>query len=167
MSGHQRRQRTPRSAARPERSWTFIRQAPTLRPIATVRMIIFVHAEIVTMNEPDWLTHARELQAIAQIGLAYTKDEFDAERYERIRAIASAIMASGSGTEVERVLQLFRQDIGYATPKVDVRGVVFREEHIMLVREISDGRWALPGGWADVNQSAAECVERETAEESG
>ena len=70
------------------------------------------------MHEPDWLTHARELQAIAQIGLAYTKDRFDAERYKRIRAIAAAIMASGSGTEVEQVLQLFCQEIGYATPKV-------------------------------------------------
>ena len=59
------------------------------------------------MNEPNWLIHARELQAIAQIGLAYTKDKFDAERYNRIRAIAAAIMASGSGTEVEQVLQLF------------------------------------------------------------
>ena len=64
-------------------------------------------------------------------------------------------MAPGSGTEVEQVLQLFRQDVGYATSKVDVRGVVFREEHIILVREISDGRWTLPGVWADVNQSAA------------
>jgi len=119
------------------------------------------------MNEPDWLTHARELQAIAQIGLAYTKDRFDAERYKRIRAIAAAIMASGSGTEVEQVLQLFSQEIGYATPKVDVRGVVFRDRCVMLVREISDGRWTLPGGWADVNQSASECVKRETEEESG
>jgi ADP-ribose pyrophosphatase YjhB (NUDIX family) len=130
-------------------------------------VVIFVYAEIATMNEPDWLTHARELQAIAQIGLAYTKDKFDAERYERIRALAAAIMASGSGTEAEQVLELFRQEIGYATPKVDVRGVVFLEGHIMLVREISDGKWTLPGGWADVNQSPAECVEREIAEESG
>lgn len=119
------------------------------------------------MNEPDWLTRARELQAIAQIGLAYTKDNFDVERYERIRTIAAAIMASGSGSEVEQVLHLFRQDIGYATPKIDVRAAVFRGGHILLVREVSDGKWTLPGGWAEVNQSAAECVERETKEESG
>ena len=67
------------------------------------------------MNEPNWLVHARELQAIAQIGLAYTKGKFDAERYNRIRAIAAAIMAWGSGTEFEQVLQLFSQEIGYAT----------------------------------------------------
>jgi ADP-ribose pyrophosphatase YjhB (NUDIX family) len=119
------------------------------------------------MNEPSWLTHVRELQAIAQIGLAYTKDKFDAERYERIRTMASAMMASGSGSDVEQVLELLEQDIGYSTPKVDVRGAAFREGRILLVREISDGKWTLPGGWADVNQSPAECVERELAEESG
>jgi ADP-ribose pyrophosphatase YjhB (NUDIX family) len=133
------------------------------RPTIRVRP----RGDTLTMNEPDWLTRARELQAIAQIGLAYTKDKFDAERYERIRAIAAAIMASGSGSEVEQVLHLFRQDVGYATPKVDVRGAVFHGGHILLVREVSDGKWTLPGGWADVNQSAAECVERETKEESG
>src|SRR5215831_5162916 len=119
------------------------------------------------MNEPGWLTHVRELQAIAQIGLAYTKDKFDGERYQRIRAIASAMMAAGSGTDLEPILELFQQDTGYATPKVDVRGAVFREGRILLVRETSDGKWTLPGGWADVNQSAAECVEREIAEEAG
>src|SRR5262249_59702938 len=119
------------------------------------------------MDEPDWLTHARELQAIAQIGLAYTKDKFDANRYERIRAVAGAIMACGAGIEVGEVLHLFRRETGYATPKVDVRAVVFREGRVMLGIEISDGKWTLPGGWADVNQSAAECVERETAEEAG
>jgi ADP-ribose pyrophosphatase YjhB (NUDIX family) len=119
------------------------------------------------MNEPQWLTIARELQAIAQTGLAYTKDKFDAERFRQIRAIAAGIMAAGSATAVEQVIRLFAKDEGYATPKVDVRGAVFRDGLILLVREISDGRWTLPGGWADVNQSAAECVEREVAEESG
>ena len=71
------------------------------------------------MDEPDWLTRARELQAIAQIGLAYTKDQFDADRYERIRAIAAAIMASGSGIEVGEVLELFRRETGYATTYVN------------------------------------------------
>jgi ADP-ribose pyrophosphatase YjhB (NUDIX family) len=119
------------------------------------------------MNEPGWLTYARELQAIAQIGLAYTKDTYDSERYERIRAIASAIMATGSGADIEYVAELFREEAGYATPKVAVRGAAFRNGCILLVRETSDGRWTLPGGWADVNQSAAECVEREIAEEAG
>jgi len=119
------------------------------------------------MDEPNWLLWARELQAIAQTGLTFSNDRYDIERYQRLRAIAVAMLASGSGARVERISALFEQDLGYPTPKVDVRGAVFRDERILLVREISDGRWTLPGGWADVNQSARECVEREIQEESG
>jgi ADP-ribose pyrophosphatase YjhB (NUDIX family) len=119
------------------------------------------------MHEPDWLARARELQAIAQTGLTYARDKFDIERYERIREIAATMMSEGSGETAAKILDLFRQDVGYATPKVDVRGAAFREGQVLLVRETSDGKWSLPGGWADVNQSPAECVEREVLEESG
>ena len=119
------------------------------------------------MDEPKWLLWARELQAIAQTGLTFSNDRYDLERYQRLRAIAVAMLASGSGAPVERISGLFEQDLGYPTPKVDVRGAVFRDQRILLVQEISDGFWTLPGGWADVNQSASECVEREIQEESG
>ena len=119
------------------------------------------------MDEPKWLLWARELQAIAQTGLTFSNDRYDLERYQRLRAIAVAMLASGSGAPVERISALFEQDLGYPTPKVDVRGAVFRDQRILLVQEISDGFWTLPGGWADVNQSASECVEREIQEESG
>jgi ADP-ribose pyrophosphatase YjhB (NUDIX family) len=119
------------------------------------------------MAEPAWLTIARELQAIGQIGLAYTKEVFDKERYERVLTLAASLMSCGSGVELEPVLDLFRQDTGYATPKVDVRGAAFVEDGILMVRERSDGLWTLPGGWADVNAAPAECVVREIAEESG
>ncbi len=56
---------------------------------------------------------------------------------------------------------------GYATPKVDVRGSVFRDDQILLVKERADGLWTLPGGWADVNESPREAVVREIMEESG
>src|SRR5438445_9036767 len=74
------------------------------------------------MSEPTWLMIARELQAIAQTGLAYTDNGFDRERYERVRELAASLMAEGSGADRERILELFRQDLGYATPKIDVRG---------------------------------------------
>jgi len=119
------------------------------------------------MSEPSWLVVSRELRAIAQIGLTFSKDAFDRQRFERIRELAARLTAVGSGEDDARILDLFRGDTGYATPKVDVRGAVFRDGRILLVREISDGRWTLPGGWADVNQSPAECVVREIAEESG
>jgi ADP-ribose pyrophosphatase YjhB (NUDIX family) len=118
-------------------------------------------------DEPPWLLWARELQALAQTGLAFSKDEYDLERYQRIRALAAEMYARGSDTPIERIRSLFTQESGYATPKVDVRGAVFRDERILLVKEAADGLWTLPGGWADVNQSPREGVEREILEESG
>jgi ADP-ribose pyrophosphatase YjhB (NUDIX family) len=117
--------------------------------------------------EPRWLPIARELRAIAQVGLAFSAAGFDRQRYERIRELAALMLAQGSAADYESVIELLRQEKGYATPKVDVRGAAFVDGRVLLVREISDGKWTLPGGWADVNQSAAECVVREIAEESG
>jgi ADP-ribose pyrophosphatase YjhB (NUDIX family) len=117
--------------------------------------------------EPWWLPTGRELRAIAQIGLTFSKDPFDRQRFERIRELAAGILARGAGDDEAALLDLFRHDAGYATPKIDVRGAAFDQGRVLLVREISDGRWTLPGGWADVNQTAAECVVREIAEESG
>lgn len=119
------------------------------------------------MNEPEWLVIGREMRAIAQIGLTFCKDPFDRQRFERIRELGAALIARGGEEDLERVLGLFQQDSGYATPKVDVRGAAFRDGKVLLVREISDGCWTLPGGWADVNQTPAQCVVREIAEESG
>ena len=119
------------------------------------------------MAEPQWLLWARELQAIAQCGLTYCRDPYDRERYERARAIAAEIMAAGADAPLERVAGLFAEEVGYATPKVDVRGAVIRDGTILLVREASDGLWALPGGWADVTQAPREAVVRELREETG
>jgi len=119
------------------------------------------------MSEPSWLVMGRELRAIAQIGLTFSQDPFDRQRFERIRELAAALIADGSGDDEVKLLDLFRQDTGYATPKVDVRGAAFRDGQVLMVREVSDGGWTLPGGWADVNQTPAECVVREIAEESG
>ena len=118
-------------------------------------------------QEPQWLSIARELRAIAQTGLAFNADGYDHQRYQRLRELAAQLMAQGSATEHESILELLRQEKGYATPKVDVRGAAFQDGRVLMVREISDGKWTLPGGWADVNQTAGECVVREIAEESG
>ena len=121
------------------------------------------------MAEPDWLTWTRELQAIAQTGLAFARDPYDRERYEQLRALASQIMAAHTAAPAERIEALFAGEHGYATPKVDVRGAAFDSHgRMLMVREVADGgRWTLPGGWADVNLSAAENVVKEVREESG
>ena len=119
--------------------------------------------------EPVWLVWARELQAVAQTGLTFATNGYDRERYTAIRSLAAQIMATQSDADFGRVEALFAEQAGYATPKVDVRGAIFDENsRILLVREIADaGRWTMPGGWADVNQSPAESVIREVREEAG
>ena len=121
------------------------------------------------MNSPRWLRWARQLQALAQTGLTYSRDPFDTERYEAVREIAAEIMADGAGLqESSGVVELFRGDSGYATPKVDVRAAVFNDGgRVLLVREREDGCWTLPGGWADVGSSPSVNAIREVQEESG
>jgi ADP-ribose pyrophosphatase YjhB (NUDIX family) len=118
-------------------------------------------------SEPESVGWARELQAIAQTGLHFTESEYDRERYQKILAISIKIFAHDSGESPALIRGLFEKQTGYATPKVDVRGVIFRDHKILLVQERSDGLWTLPGGWADVNDAPSEAVEREIVEESG
>ncbi len=119
------------------------------------------------MHEPQWLTWARELQAHAQNGLAYSRAPYDLERFRSIRRIAVEIMAAYSGADLTSLAGLFDGEAGYATPKVDVRAAVFQDDAILMVREKTDGAWSLPGGWADVGESPGEMAAREVFEESG
>lgn len=117
---------------------------------------------------PKWLLWARELQASAQSGLAYAENPYDKARYGDLMALATRMMAEGSGADLEMIADLFAGQSGYATPKVDVRGAVFRGASVLLVSEkIDGGRWTLPGGFADVNETPSESVIREVREEAG
>jgi ADP-ribose pyrophosphatase YjhB (NUDIX family) len=118
-------------------------------------------------RRPGWLRWAQRIQAIAQTGLAYARDPYDRERYEELRAIAVEMAAAGLEAPAEMVRVAFAAGLGYPTPKVDVRGVVFRGEELLLVREAGTGRWTFPGGWADAGDTPAAAAERETLEESG
>ncbi|HBK09195.1 MAG TPA: ADP-ribose pyrophosphatase [Acetobacteraceae bacterium] len=122
-----------------------------------------------TGPDPDWLIWAREIQAIAQTGLAFSKDPYDLDRFKALGRLAARIMADHTSADLSRIETLFEGETGYATPKLGVRGAVFDTAgRILMVREVVDGhRWTLPGGWADVNQTPAESVVREVFEESG
>jgi ADP-ribose pyrophosphatase YjhB (NUDIX family) len=118
--------------------------------------------------DPNWLTWARQLAALAQNGLTFSESPYEIERYEKVRQIAAEMMAAGSGIDAKSLLELFTGERGYATPKVDVRGAVFRDDKILLVGEkLDNGAWTMPGGWADPCQSPSEAVAREVFEESG
>lgn len=117
--------------------------------------------------EPNWLRWAKQLAALAQNGLTYSDNVYEIERYEQIRRIAAEMMSAGFELDTKTFLDLFPREKGYETPKVDVRGAVFRDDKILMVREKLDGGWTLPGGWADPCQTPSEAVAREIFEESG
>lgn len=116
---------------------------------------------------PQWLEWARELQAMAQTGLAFSQTGYDSLRYNRLLEIASEIVGSHTHFSKERVLENFLLQPGYATTKVDVRGAIIRNGKVLLVQERSDQKWCMPGGWADVGEVPSEMVAREVLEESG
>lgn len=113
------------------------------------------------------LRWARALQAIAQSGLSYTENPYDRARFEAVRELAAEIAASVTGEDQPEVLALFADEAGYATPKVDVRGVVVEDGRLLLVRETGATAWTLPGGWADVGETPSQAVEKEVREEAG
>jgi ADP-ribose pyrophosphatase YjhB (NUDIX family) len=120
------------------------------------------------MSPPPWLEWARALQAISQNGLHFSRDPYDRERFARVAEIAAEILACHTNLSNAEIIDLNASEFGYATPKVDVRGAAFERDRILLVREVADqGRWTLPGGWADINDTPAQAIEREIREESG
>ena len=116
---------------------------------------------------PRWLKWAREIQALSQTGYHYAKDDYQRERYRRLAEIAAEIIAEHTGLEVEKISLVFGKQVGYATPRVDVRGAVFRDGKLLLVRERMDEGWTMPGGWADVGDIPSQAAEREVWEEAG
>lgn len=117
--------------------------------------------------EPRWLDWAKRLQSIAQAGLEYSKDKYDVERFYQIRDISVEILEEYTETSSEKIKELFCNETGYQTPKVDIRAAIFVGNEILLVKESVDGRWSMPGGWAESNLSVKENAVKEVKEEAG
>ena len=117
-------------------------------------------------QKQKWLDWAVELQALAQAGLFYSKDIYDIERFQRIREIAAEMLVSPTGLPKDRITDIFCNETGYQTPKLDTRAAVFQDGRILLVQE-KDGLWSLPGGWVDVDLSVGENALKEVKEEAG
>ncbi len=118
-------------------------------------------------KQPKWIEWAQEIFSMSQAGLTYSQNPFDIERYKRLQEITAEMIASQSELERESVLASFSMQAGYITPKIDVRGAVIRDGKILLIQERMDGRWAMPGGWAELGNAPASVAEREVWEESG
>ena len=121
------------------------------------------------MNDrsPKWLVWAQEIFSLSQAGLAYSQNPFDIQRYQRLQEITAEMIASQSEIPKESALESFSMQAGYITPKIDVRGAVVQDGKILLIQERADGKWAMPGGWADLGNAPASVAEREVFEESG
>ena len=135
-----------------------------------VKNAIFIRAveDIVRVFKNDvWKKWAQELQFLSQCSLAYSKDKFDRERSERIREIACEIISYKYDIPIEKVRLDFAGELGYQTPKVETRAAVIKDNKILLVKEQFDGKWALPGGYQDVNMSIKENAIKEASEEAG
>lgn len=119
------------------------------------------------MPAHPWLEFAKRVQSLAQAGLTYAQNSYDQERYQELSEISVAILAELTGEEVPRIKDLFTNEVGYQTPKTDVRAVIFQDGKILMVREKIDNCWSLPGGWADVGFTPGEVAVKETCEEAG
>ena len=135
-----------------------------------VKNAIFIRniEDVVNVLKNDvWKKWAQELQFLAQCSLAYSKDKFDRERSERIREIACEMLSYKYDLPIEKIKMDFASEIGYQTPKVETRAAIIKDNKILLVKEQLDGKWALPGGYQDVNVSVRENVIKEASEEAG
>ena len=135
-----------------------------------VKNAIFIRSveDIVRVFKNDvWKKWAQELQFLSQCSLAYSKDKFDRERSERIREIACEMLSYKYDIPIEKVKIDFAGELGYQTPKVETRAAVIKDNKILLVKEQFDGKWALPGGYQDVNMSIKENAIKEASEEAG
>lgn len=120
------------------------------------------------MNQAEQIKlWARELRAIAQTGFEYGRDKFDKERYSQLLNVSSEMLSKVSDLSFDEVNAMLPVESGYATPKVAVRGLVIRDEKILMVQEIADDCWSLPGGWCDTGLSPSENIQKEIEEESG
>ncbi len=137
------------------------------REISSYQVIFGTINHEVMKMEPKWLQWAKELQSLSQAGLMYSKDVYDLERFERIREISTEILSQQTEMDTSVIKDLFANETGYATPKVDIRAVVFKDDKLLMVKETMDGDWSLPGGWGDIGLTPREVAVKEVKEESG
>lgn len=117
-------------------------------------------------DSTEWIETLNKITGLAQTGLYYSKDVYDKERYDQIINYIRMLIDLKEIDTQDFIADVL-QDVGYATPKIDVRAVVFKDNKLLLAKETQDGLWSIPGGWADIGYSAAENAEKEVLEETG
>ena len=110
---------------------------------------------------------SKKLEAIAKTGIFYSSNPYEKERFEQIASICNELISHYADLKPSKVEKIYNVENGYVTPKVDIRSVVFKNNQILMVKEKSDGKWTIPGGWADIGYSPYEIAAKETIEEAG
>src|SRR6478609_11020671 len=121
----------------------------------------------ISKNDADVIELVKRLQSIADIGLLYSVNDYDKERYLEIKNISMQFWEKLSGVEMNIIKDLLPDAKEYPTAKVDIRGILIEDRRVLLVREMNDGKWSLPGGWADIGYSPKEVIIKEFKEETG
>ena len=120
------------------------------------------------MDSKDQLNSIKRIKALAETGLVYTQDGYDRERYEELQKISLELLAYMANEPMEVLQDFFMPQVDYPTPKVDVRGFVLNEkDEILMAKESEDGKWTIPGGWADIGITPSETAVKEIEEETG
>lgn len=72
-----------------------------------------------------WITEA---QALVQSGIAYSKDPYDQERFKRLMAMIAELASFSTEKNFQEINNFFSQETGYATPKIDVRAFILKDD---------------------------------------
>ena len=116
----------------------------------------------------ELITIAQRIRAMSQTALTYSTNVYETERCKELITLSNRIVSTVSGLKEEDIHADYLPLKEYITPKIDIRAIIFNEkDEVLLVKEQADGRWALPGGWADVGFTPSEVIIKETKEETG
>lgn len=111
---------------------------------------------------------AKKVRTISEIGLLYSTNDFDKERYSELKILSEQMMDATHHFSPYSASSLYNPTIDYPTPKVDIRALVLNKQNeILMVQERADSCWSLPGGWADIGATPSEVAIKEVLEETG
>lgn len=103
--------------------------------------------------------------SISKIGLKYSSDPYAIENYELLQQLSETML--DQQCIYPKGVHFYERDI-YPTPNISVRVLILNEKgQLLLVKEQSDGLWAVPGGWVDVFTTPKESAMSEVKQEAG
>ena len=117
-------------------------------------------------NNQYFYDYIIEVLTISKIGKLFSKDPYALENYDKLEKKSMDALNKFTNLKFERS-NFFSRDV-YPTPNLSVRTCVFNESNeILLVRELDDLGYSVPGGWCDLFDSPSETANLECLQEAG